>query len=97
MHFLLKYNILQNGNGGVRNCGGVALAYGPDGPNGPNGQDGRARLRPDGLRRGKPRYTPGVCRALCGLARGVNVPQGYNSKRRRDSLKSQPPLPRVSL
>jgi len=49
MHFLLKYNILQNGNGGVRNCGGVALAYGPDGPNGPNGQDGRATVYPVGL------------------------------------------------
>ena len=42
----------------------MALAYGPDGPNGPNGpngQDGRARLRPDGLRRGKPRDNPRVC------------------------------------
>ena len=52
--------MVLDGNGGVRNCGGVALANGPDGPNGPNGQDGRARLRPDGLRRGKPRDNPRV-------------------------------------
>jgi len=36
-----------------------------------------ARLRPDGLRRGKPRYTPWVCLPLCGLARGADLPQGY--------------------
>ena len=51
---------------------------GPDGPNGPNGQRGGARLRPDGLRRGKPRDTPRVCGAVGRWgAWGADVPQEY--------------------
>ena len=38
-----------DGNGGVRNCGGVALVYGPGGPDGPNGQAGGATVYPGGL------------------------------------------------
>ena len=46
---------------GVQAAHGVTLANGPGGPDGPNGQDWGARLRPDGLRRGKPCETPWVC------------------------------------
>ena len=39
-------------------------------------QEGCARLRPDGLRRGKPRYTPWVCLPQCGMTRAIDVPEG---------------------
>ena len=58
-----------DGNGGVQAAAVWRLLMDQGGPDGPNGQDGRARLRPDGLRRGKPRYTPWVCMPLSGLAR----------------------------
>ena len=40
-------------------------------------QDGCARLRPDGLRRGKPRYTPRVCCAVVWYGSGEDLPFGW--------------------
>ena len=54
-----------DGNGGVRNCGGVALVYGPGGPDGPNGQDGRATVYPGGLH------------AAVWFGAGDDMPPGY--------------------
>ena len=38
---------------------------------------GEVRLRPDGLRRGKPCDTPRVCGAAVWFGSGEGVPQGY--------------------
>ena len=54
----------------------MTLACGPGGPDGPNGQDGGARLRPDGLRRGKSCDTPLVCFAAVWFGAGEELPLG---------------------
>ena len=73
IHF---FEYFLNDGGGVRGRGGVALANGPDRPDGPNGQRGGARLRPDGLCRGKPCDTPGGTLPQCGVAQAGNMLQG---------------------
>ena len=56
---------------------GRDACVGPVGPVGPVGQVGCARLRPDGLRRGKSCDTPWVCNAAVWCGAGAELPQGY--------------------